>query len=114
MNPDERHQQYIKELVANNIKTATRMARARFTLIDRTVAYEFKVYVEIWEDREFDYNYFKSHCKKLAFSAVALNNNSYKAMSDELYEALATEMPGSEITIVINNGDIGLTTKYKN
>jgi len=114
MNPDERHQQYIKELVANNIKTATRMARARFTLIDRTVAYEFKVYMQIWQDDDWDYNYFKSYCKKLALDAVVLNNNSYKAMSDNLYEALAAEMPGSEITIVINNGDIGLTTKYKN
>ena len=115
MNPEEQHEIYKRESTSRSIKKATRMARARFTLVAQTEAYEFKVYMQLWDDKDFDYNYFNNHCKKLATDGLELNNSSYQVMSDILYEALANTVAfGSDVTIVINTGDIGLTTHYKN
>lgn len=88
------------------------MSRARFTVVDCTVAYEFKVYIEIWQDDDWSYTEFKYFCKSLVRTGVELNTSSYKAMSDQLYLLITEEMPGRDLIIIINNGDIGLTTEY--
>ena len=114
MDPEDKHLEYLKEWAATNVKNAVNMARVRFTVFhNRTTALDFKVYMQIWQDDEWDYNYFHDYCKKLVETKVELNTTSYKAISDQLYQLIAMDSPGSEIWIKINSGDIGLTTKYQ-
>lgn len=113
MNPEEQHEIYRRERVANIVKVAKRFARARFDIPVRpSSVLEFKVYLEIHEDKDFDYDYYRELCKKLVLDDVELNTSSFKIMSDQLYKLLSEQLPGSDISIIINNGDIGLTTHY--
>lgn len=113
MNPEEQYEIYRRERVANSVKTAKRFARARFDIpVKPSAVLEFKVYLEIHDDKDFDYDYYRELCKKLTLENVELNTNNIKAMSDQLYKVLTEQTPGSDISIIINNGEFGLTTHY--
>jgi hypothetical protein len=113
VNPEEQHQIYMRESISNSVKGAKRFARARFDLVHKQMVYEFKVYLEIYDDKDFDYAYYEELCKNLAKENVELNTDvDFKTKSDQLYKALAHNLPGSDISIVINNGNVGLTTHY--
>jgi len=113
MNPEEQHRLYQQEAIYNIMRGAQNMARCRFTLFHNAMHYDFKVWMEIWQDDDFDYVEFQAHCKKIAQEHILINNNKFKAHADELYRLLATEMPGRETWISINSGDVGLHIKYQ-
>lgn len=116
MDPEENFAAYQQEYIKNVVKGAKNMARVRFSIFDRhnnkTRTLDFKVYIQIWQDDDWDYAGHLEYVKNLVETGVELNTNSYKAMSDQLYILIATDMPNREIWIVINSNDIGLTTKY--
>ena len=113
MNPEENFARMQKEYIKNVISGAKNMARVRFTLFHETsTTLDFKVYMQIWQDDDWDYKAHLEYVKNLVVTGVELNTSSYKAMSDQLYRLIAADMPSREIWIVINSNDIGLTTKY--
>jgi len=112
MNPEERHEEFAAGMIENIVKGALNMARFRFSVTYGTRVYNYKVYIQIWQDDDFDYDEFLEHCKKLTHTGVELNTNSYKAMADQLYRLLAADLPGRGIHICINQNDTGITIKY--
>ena len=109
MDPEKQHAEVQLEWQKNIAKTAGNMARVRYTVIHDVAALDFKVYMQIWQDDDWDYIQFLEFCKKLTVEQVELNTNSYKAMADQLYLLIAKEMPSRNIWICINNGDIGIS-----
>ena len=91
------------------------MARASIQIIHPKplTVFNFKVYIRIWQDDDFIYGEWVEYCEKLIKERLDINTNSYKAMADQLYDLIATEMPGREIKIQINSaGKTGLSIKY--
>ncbi len=113
MDPEKQHKQVKLEYSKHIVKMADNMSRVRYTVIHGTEALDFKVYMQIWQDDDWDYEEFLDYCKKLTAEHIKLNTNSYKAMADELYLLIAKDMPSRNIWICINNDDIGITVKYE-
>jgi hypothetical protein len=113
MNPEEQHEQYQAQWRANCIKGSHCMAGVRFLKFHEvTTVFRFEVKIRIWQDEDWEYGEFHDFCKNLVDTDITLNTNSYKEMSDQLYDLIATEMPGREIWIKILHENAGLTTKY--
>mgnify|MGYP003640134644 CR=1 FL=1 len=115
LDPEQQHQAYMDRFRENVCKGAHKMARVRYTQFDRAFplrALDFKVYIQIWDDSDWIYNEFLEYCKKLTAEQVELNNSSYQNMADQLFNLIATEMPGRDIWICINHDDVGITIKY--
>ena len=113
MDPEEQHQQYLKEYANNRQKNSTAMARSRFSVnVNNAEVLDFKVYIQIWQDEDWLYTEWHDFCKKLVTEKVKLNNSSYKAIADELFLLIATELPARNVWIKINQNDVGLTIKY--
>lgn len=113
MDPEKQHEQVRLEYSRHIAKGAGNMSRVRYTVIHGLDCLDFKVYMQIWQDDDWNYEEFLDYCKKLTAEHIELNTNSYKAMADELYLLIAKDMPSRNIWICINNGDIGITVKYK-
>lgn len=115
MNPEEQHLEHMATHRANCIKGSHAMARASIQIIHPKplTVFNFKVYIRIWQDDDFIYGEWVEYCEKLIKERLDINTNSYKAMADQLYDLIATEMPGREIKIQINSaGKTGLSIKY--
>ena len=116
VDPEKQHEQVRSEYARHIAKSAKNMARARYTFISDghiKMAFDFKVYIQIWQDEDWNYTEFRNYCKKLTQEQVKLNTNSYKAMADQLYLLITKDMPGRNIWIFINNDDIGINIKYE-
>lgn len=118
MDPEQQHLEFIKQQQKNIVKGADCMARVRYTVYNHILNWNginFEVYIQIWQDKDWNYKEFLEFCKKLTDEKVELNTNSYKVMADELYLLIANEMPGRNIWICINHNDndIGITIKYE-
>jgi len=115
VDPEEQHKKYQEGWRANAIKGSHAMARASIQVIHKTplTVFNFKIYIRIWQDDDFVYDEWSDFCEKLITEQLDINTNSYKAMADQLYDLIATDMPGREIKIQINSaGKTGLSIKY--
>ena len=112
MNPEAQHKFHMDEWRENCIKNSHAMARCRYTMVNGSRAYDFKVYMQIWQDDDWDYIEFIDFCKNKTTEHVELNTSTYKEMADTLYRAMAIELPGRNIWVCINEGDVGITVKY--
>ena len=113
MDPEEQHKKYETERRKNCIKGAQSMAGVRFLIFHEiTTVFRFEVKIQIWQVDDWDYSEFHDFCKNLVDNGVTLNTSSYKAMSDQLYDLIATDMPGRQFWIKILRENTGLTTKY--
>ena len=114
MNPEERHLEFLARKQKGIVKTAHAMARVRYTIFRHiSQALNFKVYIQIWQDDDWNYEEFLEFCKKLTADQIELNTSRYKAIADELYLLISAEMPSRNIWICINHNDIGITIKYE-
>jgi len=113
LDPEEQHRAYMDLQRKTLMKDALNMARVRYSITVGTRVYNYKVYIQIWQDDDFNYEEFLDFCKKLTVNEVELNTNSYKAMADQLYNLLAIGMPGRSIWICINQNDTGITIQYE-
>ena len=112
MTPEELHTFHMNEWTEEAVKSAKCMARCRFTVFKDATPFDFKIYLSIDHDDDWEYYEVLKECKKMVEDGVELNTTSYKGMADQLYRTIAKEMPGREIWIVINTNNIGVTTKY--
>ena len=113
LDPEAQHRAYMDLQQKSIVKNAINMARVRYSITAGTRVYNYKVYIQIWQDDDFIYEEFLDYCKKLTLTGVTLNTNSYKAMADQLYNLIASEMPGRNIWICINQNDTGITIQYE-
>ena len=113
VNPEEQHEIYMREYAENRMKNGNAMARCRFSVgRGRAEILDFKIYIRIWQDDDWNYEEWCEFCKNIVSEKVTLNNTSYRVIANELFSFIAAELPGRSIWVKINQNDVGVTVKY--
>jgi hypothetical protein len=112
MDHEELHSAHISEGLRKAVTNAHIIAECAFEIADQQSVYYFNVGIQIWQDKDWEYNEFRLLCERYITEHNLINNSSYKEIADKLFTFLATDLPGRHIVIEINNGVNGLTINY--
>jgi hypothetical protein len=108
--PEEQFLAHNTQRIENVVKQALCMTTCKFQIANSPIF--FAISMQIWQDNDWDHEAFSNFCKRIINENNLINNSSYKAIADELYKMMATELPGREIWINMSWNHYELLIKY--